>query len=68
MEYLVIALGVAIFGIGMMLYFQAQAILRPSRAESFARQFWWFGAAWMVLGVIAAVLGVIGLFTGIIFI
>jgi hypothetical protein len=65
MAYVLIALGVAIFGIGMTLYFQAQIILRPKKQESFARQFWWFGAAWMVLGLAAAVYGVVGIFTGI---
>jgi hypothetical protein len=65
MAYLLIALGVAIFGIGMALYFQAQIILRPKRQESFARQFWWFGAAWMVLGLAAAIGGVVAIFTGI---
>jgi hypothetical protein len=64
MAYLLIALGVAIFGIGMMLYFQAQLILKPKRQESFARQFWWLGAAWMVLGLAAAAGGVVGIFTG----
>jgi len=64
MAYLLIALGVAIFGIGMMLYFQAQIILKPKKQESFARQFWWFGGAWMVLGLAAAVYGVVGIFTG----
>jgi hypothetical protein len=66
MAYVLIALGVAIFGIGMSLYFQAQLILRPKKQESFARQFWWFGAAWMVLGLAAAVYGVVGIFTGIV--
>jgi hypothetical protein len=61
--YIIIALGVAIFGIGMTLYFQAQIILKPKKQETFARQFWWFGAAWMVLGIAAAIVGVIGLFT-----
>jgi hypothetical protein len=65
MAYVLIALGVAIFGIGMSLYFQAQLILRPKKQESFARQFWWFGAAWMVLGLAAAVYGVVDIFTGI---
>jgi hypothetical protein len=55
---------VAIFGIGMTLYFQAQIILKPKRQKTFARQFWWFGAAWMVLGLAAAIGGVVGLFTG----
>jgi hypothetical protein len=66
MAYVLIALGVAIFGIGMTLYFQAQIIMRPKKQESFARQFWWFGAAWMVLGLAASVCGVIGLFTAVI--
>jgi hypothetical protein len=66
MAYVLIALGVAIFGIGMMLYFQAQAILKPKKQERFARQFWWFGAAWMVLGLAAAIAGVVGIFTGVI--
>jgi len=65
MAYIIIALGVAIFGIGMILYFQAQVILRPKRQEIFARQFWWFGTAWMVLGLAAAIGGLLGLFTGI---
>jgi len=65
MAYVLIALGVAIFGIGMTLYFQAQIVLRPKKQENFARQFWWFGAAWMVLGLAAAVYGVVGIFTGI---
>jgi hypothetical protein len=65
MAYAILALGVAIFGIGMTLYFQAQIILKPKKQETFARQFWWFGAAWMVLGLVAAIVGVIGLFTGI---
>jgi hypothetical protein len=47
-----------------MLYFQAQIILKPKRQERFARQFWWFGAAWMVLGLAAAIGGVVGIFTG----
>ena len=64
MAYLIMAVGVAIFGIGMTLYFQAQVILRPKKQETFARQFWWFGAAWMVLALAAAIGGVIGLFTG----
>jgi hypothetical protein len=64
MAYAIIALGVAIFGIGMTLYFQAQIILKPKRQITFARQFWWFGAAWMVLGLVAAIGGVIGIFTG----
>jgi hypothetical protein len=64
MAYVLIALGVAIFGIGMSLYFQAQILLRPKKQEAFARQFWWFGAAWMVLGLAAAIGGVVGLFTG----
>jgi len=64
MAYVIIALGVAIFGIGMMLYFQAQMVLKPKKQETFARQFWWFGAAWMVLGMAAAIGGVIGIFTG----
>jgi hypothetical protein len=64
MAYVFIALGVAIFGIGMTLYFQAQIIMRPKKQASFARQFWWFGAAWMVLGLAAAIGGVVGLFTG----
>jgi hypothetical protein len=64
MAYVLIALGVAIFGIGMTLYFQAQIILRPKKQESFARQFWWFGAAWMVLGLAAAIFGVISIFNG----
>ena len=64
MAYLIIALGVAIFGIGMTLYFQAQIILKPKKQVNFARQFWWFGAAWMVLGLAAAVGGVLGMFTG----
>lgn len=63
MAYVLIALGVAIFGIGMTLYFQAQIILKPKRQVTFARQFWWFGAAWMVLGLSAAIAGVIGMFT-----
>ena len=63
MSYVLIVLGVAIFGIGMMLYFQAQIILRPKKQETFARQFWWFGAVWMVLGLAAAIGGVIDLFT-----
>jgi len=63
MAYIIIALGVAIFGIGMTLYFQAQIILKPKKQVNFARQFWWFGAAWMVLGIAAAIVGVIGLFT-----
>jgi hypothetical protein len=62
--YIIIALGVAILGIGMTLYFQAQIILKPKRQVAFARQFWWFGAAWMVLGLVAAIGGVIGMFTG----
>jgi len=37
--YLIIALGVAIFGIGMTLYFQAQIILKPKKQVNFARQF-----------------------------
>jgi hypothetical protein len=61
--YIIIALGVAIFGIGMTLYFQAQIILKPKKQVTFARQFWWFGAAWMVLGIAAAIGGVISLFT-----
>jgi hypothetical protein len=65
MAYIIMALGVAIFGIGMTLYFQAQVILRPKRQEIFARQFWWFGAVWMVLGLAATIGGLIGLFTGI---
>lgn len=65
MAYVIIALGVAIFGIGMTLYFQAQMVLKPKKQEAFARQFWWFGAAWMVLGIAAAIGGVIGLFTGV---
>lgn len=64
MAYVLIALGVAIFGIGMTLYFQAQIVLRPKKQETFARQFWWLGAAWMVLGIGAAIGGVIGLFSG----
>jgi len=64
MAYIIIALGVAIFGIGMTLYFQAQIILKPKRQITFARQFWWFGAAWMVLGIAAAIGGVISIFTG----
>lgn len=64
MAYAIIALGVAIFGIGMTLYFQAQMVLKPKKQETFARQFWWFGAAWMVLGIAASIGGVIGLFTG----
>jgi hypothetical protein len=64
MAYLLVALGVAIFGIGMMLYFQAQIILKPKRQERFARQFWWFGAAWMVLGLAATVGGVVAIVTG----
>lgn len=64
MAYITIALGVAIFGIGMTLYFQAQIVLKPKKQETFARQFWWFGAVWMVLGLAAAISGVIGLFTG----
>ena len=64
MAYVIIALGVAIFGIGMTLYFQAQIILKPKKQETFARQFWWFGAAWIVLGIAAAIGGVIGLITG----
>ena len=64
MAYAIIALGVAIFGIGMTLYFQAQVILKPNKQETFARQFWWLGAVWMVLGIAAAIGGVIGLFTG----
>jgi hypothetical protein len=63
MAYVLIALGVAIFGIGMTLYFQAQIILKPKKQVNFARQFWWFGAAWMVLGLSAAIAGVIGMFT-----
>ena len=63
MAYVVMALGVAIFGIGMTLYFQAQIVLKLKKQETFARQFWWFGAVWMVLGI-AAISGVIGLFTG----
>jgi hypothetical protein len=66
MAYLLVALGVVIFGIGMSLYFQAQIILRPKKQESFARQFWWFGAAWMVLGLAAAIYGIVGIFTGIV--
>jgi hypothetical protein len=62
--YITIALGVAIFGIGMTLYFQAQIVLKPKKQETFARQFWWLGAVWMVLGIAAAIGGVIGLFTG----
>jgi len=65
MAYVLIALGVAIFGIGMMLYFQAQIIMRPKKQVSFARPFWWLGAVWMVLGLIAAIGGVVGLFTDI---
>jgi len=65
MAYAIIALGVAIFGIGMALYFQAQMILKPKKQETFARQFWWFGAAWMVLGIAAAIGGVVGIFTGV---
>jgi hypothetical protein len=65
MAYVLIALGVAIFGVGMSLYFQAQIILRPKKQESFARQFWWFGATWMVLGLAAAIGGVVAIFTGI---
>ena len=64
MAYITIALGVAIFGIGMTLYFQAQIVLKPKKQETFARQFWWLGAVWMVLGIAAAIGGVIGLFTG----
>ena len=64
MAYILIALGVAIFGIGMTLYFQAQIILKPKRQETFARQFWWLGAAWMVLGVAAAIGGLVAMFTG----
>ena len=62
MGYVLVALGVVIFGIGMTLYFQAQILLRPKKQETFARQFWWFGAVWMVLGLIAAIGGVVGLF------
>ena len=64
MAYLIMAVGVAIFGIGMTLYFQAQIVLKPKKQETFARQFWWLGAVWMVLGIAAAIGGVIGLFTG----
>jgi len=64
MAYAIIALGVAIFGIGMTLYFQAQIILKPKKQVNFARQFWWFGAAWMVLGIAATIGGVISIFTG----
>ena len=64
MAYIIIALGAAIFGIGMTLYFQAQIILKPKKQVTFARQFWWFGAAWMVLGLSAAIGGVISIFTG----
>jgi hypothetical protein len=64
MAYAIIALGMAIFGIGMTLYFQAQIILKPKRQITFARQFWWFGVAWMVLGLAAAIAGVIGISTG----
>ena len=64
MAYMLIALGVVIFGIGMILYFQAQILLRPKKQETFARQFWWFGAVWMLLGLGAAIMGVVGLFMG----
>jgi hypothetical protein len=64
MAYAIIALGVAIFGIGMTLYFQAQIILKPKRQITFARQFWWLGTVWMLLGLAAAIGGVVGLFTG----
>jgi hypothetical protein len=37
MAYAIIALGVAIFGIGMTLYFQAQIILKPKKQVTFAR-------------------------------
>ena len=63
MAYVLIALGVAIFGIGMALYFQAQIIMRPKKQETFARQFWWFGAVWMVFGLATALGGLIGMFT-----
>ena len=63
MACVLIALGVAIFGIGMTLYFQAQIILKPKKQETFARQFWWFGTVWMVLGLAAAIGGVIGILT-----
>jgi hypothetical protein len=66
MAYVLIALGVAIFGIGMTLYFQAQMVLRPKKQEAFAKQFWWLGAVWMVLGLAAIAGGVVGLFSGII--
>ena len=66
MAYVLIALGMAVFGIGMTLYFQAQIILRPKKQQAFARQFWWLGAVWMVLGLAAAIGGVVGLFSGII--
>jgi len=56
--------GCGYFGIGMALYFQAQIILKPKKQETFARQFWWFGAVWMVLGLAAAIGGVISIFTG----
>ncbi len=66
MAYVIIALGVAIFGIGMTLYFQAQMVLRPKKQQAFAKQFWWLGAVWMVLGLAAAIGGVVGLFSGVI--
>ncbi len=66
MAYVIIALGVAIFGIGMTLYFQAQMVLRPKKQQTFAKQFWWLGAVWMVLGLIAAIGGIVGLFSGVI--
>ncbi|HEX7364718.1 MAG TPA: hypothetical protein VF366_06115 [Dehalococcoidia bacterium] len=66
MAYVLIALGVAIFGIGMTLYFQAQMVLRPKKQLAFAKQFWWLGAVWMVLGLVAAIGGVVGLFSGMI--
>ena len=66
MAYVLIALGVAIFGIGMTLYFQAQMVLRPKKQQAFAKQFWWLGAVWMVLGLAAAIGGIVGLFSGVI--
>jgi hypothetical protein len=63
MVYTIIAMGIAVFGVGMTLYFQAQIILKPKKQTTFAKSAFWFGTAWMLLGLVIAIGGLIGLFT-----
>ncbi len=57
MELTVIALGVAIFGIGTSLYYPAAIQRQPKKQAGLSKQMYGFGIGWMAFGLVIAIVG-----------